>query len=104
MVSTPEGITENSSIYVRMPGNMINPNAQKLISHFSELLNVKHKTDVWILRYVKTKCKAIRTVNMLWSSITNRIGHTKTNACINQSLYDLVLRHPHVVHSPIENN
>ena len=40
---------------------------------------------------------------MLWYSIPKRQGHTKSNKQIKKSLYNSIVQHPQVVHSPIEN-
>ena len=41
---------------------------------------------------------------MLWSSITNRKGHTKINEQFKKYLYNWILQYPQVVQSPIAND
>ena len=65
-------------------------------------MNVKQNTSVHRFGAAK-KCKAIRTCNVLWSSITNQRGNTKINAKVTKYLYDWFLHYPWVVQSPISN-
>ena len=51
--------------------------ARKLLHEFIETLDVKHNTVVWRFGAAKSKSKAIKKVNMLWSHIKKRRGHTK---------------------------
>ena len=49
------------------------------------------------------KVKEIHTVSDLWSSINNRVVHTKINSHLKQSLYSWVLNNTQVVQSTIAN-
>ena len=74
-----------------------NPSAIKSLRKFSEVLDVKQKTDVHRLGATKSKRKAIISGNMLWSIIPNMWGHTKINEFVKTALYDYIIRHPRVV-------
>ena len=52
-----------------------NPSAIKPICQFNDVLDIKQKTDVCRLGAVKSKLKAVRSVNELWSRIPKRCGH-----------------------------
>ena len=54
-----------------------NPSARKSMHQLSKVLDVKKKSAVRRLSSSKSKHKAIITGNILWSSIKNRLGHTK---------------------------
>ena len=60
--------------------------AHKSLNKTPEILNDKQKTSVRILDTSETKQKAIRTGNMLWYSITNQRGSTKTNKQVKQAI------------------
>ena len=77
MVSTPEGITVNILMTIIISGNLNNPSARKLLSQFSEVLNVKQHNTVCIMGTDKRNPKSIRTDSELWYSINNWILHTK---------------------------
>ena len=49
-----------------------NPSAIKSLRQFSDTFHVKHRTDVCRLGAAKSKCKAIRSGNMLCSSIAKK--------------------------------
>ena len=53
--------------------------ARKYLSRFSEVINVKHKSDVCGLGADKLKCKSARTGIMLWFVIPKRQVHTQIN-------------------------
>ena len=46
LVSTPEGFTNNSLMTPNPYMSTKNPSARKPLHQFSEILDVKHKTDV----------------------------------------------------------
>ena len=78
-----------------------NPSARKPLRQFSETLNAKNNTAVCRLCAAKTKLRAIRKINMLWSNIAKRRGHTKINQKLRKSLYNWILHHRQVMQSPI---
>ena len=52
MVSTPEGITDNSTMAVVALDTMNNPSARKLLLQFLALLDVKQKTTILRMGYI----------------------------------------------------
>ena len=50
----------------------------------------------------KTNSNEISMGITLWYSIHKCRGYIKTNACVKQALYNCVLNHTQVVHTPIE--
>ena len=81
-----------------------NPSARKSLRQYSEALYVKHKNGICGLCSAKENLKAIITGNTLWSNISKRRGHKKTNQKVKEDLYNWILRHPRVVQSPIVND
>ena len=69
MVSTPEVCYDNIIMTPNQYESMKIPSARKPLRKFSEILDVKNKTDVCRLCEAKSKCKEIRTGNTLWSNI-----------------------------------
>ena len=49
MVSTPEGLTENSPMVVETQEKIKNPSARKLLIQYLALLDVTHKNDVHMM-------------------------------------------------------
>ena len=62
--------------------------ARKPLSLVTEVLDVKNKTKVRQVGAAKSKSKAIREVSMLWSIISKRKGHKKTNEKVKKYLYN----------------
>ena len=79
MVSTPAQFINNSKISTNLYVTVKNPSARKPLRQFSEALDFKHKTAVCKLGADKSKSKARRADNTLWSSISKCCGHTKIN-------------------------
>ena len=52
----------------------------------------------------KSRRKAIKVGNILWTKKTKRKGHSKINEQIKRNLYTWITRHPQVVQSPISND
>ena len=65
MVSTPEGLTHNSTFSTGLSVPENNPSARKPLHQFYEVLDVKQKTDVFRLGDAKSNNKAITAGNML---------------------------------------
>ena len=88
MISTTEGFTNNipMSIIMSLPVNK--HSARKSNHKISEVLDVKQKTDVRRLGVEKLKRKYMRKGHMLWSSITEKHGHTThKNKCTCKNSY-----------------
>ena len=79
-----------------------NPSASKPLRQFSAVLYKKNY--VGRLGAAKSKRKSIISGIMLWSSIPKSQEYTKINEWDKKSLYNCILQHNQVVHSPIKNN
>ena len=74
MITTSEGLADNSQIPLRKSVPVNNTSAKKLLRKFSELLDFKQKTSVRRLCASKSNHKDIIIAQMLWSSIPKRRG------------------------------
>ena len=79
MVSIPEGFTESIPMSHTQYVTVKNPSARKSLRHFLDTFEVKPKTNVRRFCDPKSKCKAIISGSMLWSSIPKTRGHSKIN-------------------------
>ena len=86
LVSTPEGITENSRVSIRTSVTLNNHIAIKSLHQFSEVLDVKQKSAVRKFGSDKSNRKSIITGHIMGSSIPKRLGHTKINAHVKISI------------------
>ena len=103
MVSNPDIFTNN---ILTLPGPSVtvkNPSARKLLHIFTELFDIKSKTAVRRVGADKSKRKEIRAGNMLWSSITKRMVHTKISERLKKYMYNWILQHPQVLQSTVDN-
>ena len=62
MVSTPEGFTNNSPRYPMTPTPVKKPSASKSLCLFTNILDVRKKTDSRRVGDAKSKRKAIKSV------------------------------------------
>ena len=62
------------------------PMARKPLRHFTEVLDVKHKTAICRLGAAKSKRKSIRAGTMLCCSIKKRRGHNKINSQLKEDI------------------
>ena len=74
MVSTPVGLTDNSTMTVGMLVNIKKPSWRKSLSKFLKLLYIKFRTFFCILVNSKTKLKSISTGSVLCYIINKRGG------------------------------
>ena len=88
MVSTPEAFIDKVPISIGPPLIVKKCSARKLLCLFNEVLDVKNKTAIYRVGAAKSSFKVIRLVILLWSSITNRKGHTKINEQVKKYLYN----------------
>ena len=86
MVSTTEWFTDNSPMIPTHSEPTKKPSSIKLPRKFLEVLDVKHKTNVWRFYVAKANIKVIRTGNVLQSNIAKRHGHTKINQKVKEDL------------------
>ena len=102
MVSTPEGGTDNITIFPSQSVTVKIPSARKSLHQFLEALDVKHINSVHRLGAVKSKYRVIIAGNTMWPIIYKRRGRTIINQSVKEALYKWILHHPHVVQSTIK--
>ena len=68
------------------------------------MLDVKHKTAKRRIVTAKSKRRAMKVVNSLWTKKSKRKCHSKINGQIKRNLYAWITRHPQVFLSPISND
>ena len=61
MVSTPVGVTNNSTRSPMTPTTVKKPSARKSLCIFTNILDVKKKTNICRVRSAKSNCKAIKS-------------------------------------------
>ena len=66
MVSTPEGFTNDSTIYPMTSKPVKKPSTRKSLCLFTNILDVKKKTDTRQVGFAKSKRKAIRYETTTW--------------------------------------
>ena len=77
MVSTPDGFNDNSQNLLGPSVTVKNPSARKSLCKCSRVLNFKQNAAVRRLGDAKPNTKEIRSINMLWFSITKKRGNKK---------------------------
>ena len=80
------------------------PSARKSLHLFTNILDLKNKTAICPVGSEKSKRKEIKVGTTLWKMKTKRKGNSKINNWINNSLYNWIILHSHIVQSPIFNN
>ena len=78
--------------------------ARKSLCLFTNILDVKPKTAKRRFVAAKTRRKAMKVGNSLWTKKTKQKRHSKINYQIKRNLYTWITRHPQVVQSPISND
>ena len=71
--------------------------ARKSLCLFTNILDVKNKTEKRRVGAAKSKRKAIKAGNSLWNKGKKRKGHSKINDQIKHNLYAWIKSHPQVV-------
>ena len=87
MLSTPERITDNSPNVPMTSTPFKKPSARKSLCIFSNILNVKPKTAERRIVAAKSKRRAIKVVNILWTKKTKQKGYSKKNYQIKRNVY-----------------
>ena len=64
---------------------------------FTNILTVKSKTEKRRVGDAKSKRRAIKVGNSLWTNKTKQKGHSKINEKIKPNIYAWITRHPQVV-------
>ena len=74
MMSTPEGVIDDSPNAPMASTPVKKPSARKSMCPFTNILNVKNKTAKRRIGAVKSKRRAIKVGNSLWTKKTKRKG------------------------------
>ena len=80
------------------------PSASKSLCLFTNILDIRPKTEKCRIVAAKYKRTAMKVGNNLWAKKTKRKGHSKINEQIKRNLYTWITRHPQVVQSLISND
>ena len=80
------------------------PSARKSICLFTNILNVKPKTEKRRIMAEKSKHRAMKVGTSQWTNKKKLKGHSKINDQIKRNLYAWITRHPQVFQSPISND
>ena len=104
ILSTPEGVTDDSTNVHMASSPAKKPSASKSLCLFTNILDVKKKTAQRRVGAAKSKRKAMKVGNSLWTNKTKRKGNSKINKHIKRNLYEWITRHPQVVQLPIPND
>ena len=102
MISTPEEVTDSSPNVPMTSALLKKPSARKPLCLFTNILNVKPKTEKHRIVASKYKHIAMKVGTSQWTK-KKRKGHSKNNQQIKSNLYTWITRHTQVVQSPISN-
>ena len=103
MVSTPGGIIYNSP-NVPMTSTTVKKNARKSLCLFTNILDVKPKTEKRRIVAAKSKRRSIKVGTSQSNKTIKRKNHSKINEQIKRNMYAWITLHPQVVQSPISND
>ena len=103
MVSTPKEIIYDSPSFPMKSTPVKKPSAKKSLCLFTNIFDVKKKTAKRCVGDTKSKRRAMKVGNSMWTNKTRRKGHSKINDRIKRNMYAWITRHPQVVQSPIPN-
>ena len=97
MASTQEGVTYNSSNVPLTSTPVKKPSARKSICLFTNILNVKLKTEKRRIVAAKSKLRATKVGTSQWINKIRRREHSKINENIKRNMYAWITCHPQVV-------
>ena len=80
------------------------PSAIKSLCLFTNILDVKPKTEKRRFVAAKYKHKAMKVGNNLWTKKTKRKGHSKIDEQIKLNLHTWITHHTQVIQSPTSND
>ena len=100
ILSTPEGVIDNSPNVHMTSTTVKKPSASKSLCLFTNILDVQIKTEKRRFVAAKHRRKAMKVCNSLWTQ-KKRKGHSKINEQIKRNLYTWITHHPQVFQSPI---
>ena len=104
MVSTPEGVTDNSPNVPMTSTPVKKTSVRKLLCLFTNILDVKPKTAKRRIVATKSKLRAMKVSTSQWNNKIKRKVHSRINEQIKCNLYTWITCHPQVVQSPISND
>ena len=104
MVSTPEGVTNNSPNVPMISTPVNKPSASKSLCLFINILDVKPKTEKRRIVAAESKRRAMKVVNIKWTNKIKRKGHSKINEQIKLNMYAWIKCHPRVFQSQFSND
>ena len=104
MVSTPEVFTNDGTISPMKSTPVNKPSYRKSLCLFTNILDVKKKTDIRRVGAAKLERKAIKYGTTPWVLKQKQKRNSKINYQINNSLYNWIMHHPQDVQSPIVND
>ena len=87
ILSTPEGVTDNSPNVHLTSSPVKKPSDRKSLWLFTNILGVKQKTAKRHIGAAKYKRRAIKFSNSLWTNKSRRKGHSKINDKIKRNIY-----------------
>ena len=103
MVSIPEEIKDVITSLHKTLKTFNKPSDRKSMCLFTNLFDVKKKTEKRRVGDSKYKCRAIKVGNSLWNN-EKRKYHSKINNQIKINLYAWISLNPQVFQSPIYND
>ena len=103
ILSTPEGVIDNSHNVYTTSSPVKKPSAIKSLCLFTNILDVKYTIEERRFVAARFRRKAMKVCNSLWKNQKKRKGHSKINEQIKRNLYTWITRHPQVFQSPISN-
>ena len=87
MVSTPEGVKYDSTSVPMTSTPFKKPSARKSLCLSTNIFDIKKKTAKRRFGAEKSKRRAVKVDNSLWTKKTKRKGHSKINEHIKSNLY-----------------
>ena len=103
MVYTTEEFTDDSPSLNMTLTTVKKPSARRSLCLFTNIFDVKKKTEKRCVGDAKSKRRAIKFGNSLWTNKTKRKGHSKINDQIKLNIYAWLTRNTQVVQSPTSN-
>ena len=93
ILSTPEGVTDNSPNVHTTSKPVKKPSARKSLCLFTNILDIKPTTAKRPFVAAKSRRKSMKVCNSLWIKKSKRKVHSKINDQIKPNLYTWITRH-----------
>ena len=104
LLSTPEVFIYNSPNVHMTSSPFKKPSGSKSLCLFTNILDAKPKTEKISFVAARSKRKAMKVGNILWTKKTKQKGRSKINEHIKRNLYTWITHHPQVVQLSIYND